>query len=119
MILVDTSVWINFLHKGDNKLSEQLIDGKVLTHEFIIGELTCGNIKNRDNFLELISELPKVKTCLFEEIIFFIEKNNLYGKGIGFIDVHLLASALISNVKLWSADNKLNLIATDLKVNFI
>jgi predicted nucleic acid-binding protein len=119
MVLVDTSVWINFLYKGDENLSKLLIEGRVLTHEFIIGELSCGNIKNRNNFLELINELPKVKTCLFEEVTYFIENNNLYGKGIGFIDAHILASAIISNVKLWTADNKLDKIAVDLHVNYL
>ena len=119
MVLVDTSIWINFLRKSDNQLPFLLTNGEVVTHEFIIGELACGNIKNRQEFFGLFSTLPRVKTCLSDEIIYFIENNNLYEKGIGYIDMNLLASALVSNVKLWTIDKKLKDTATYFNINFL
>lgn len=107
MILADTSVWISHLRYGNTKLEQLLNDGEVVCHPFIIGELACGNIKNRREILSLLSALPMVELVDDKEILLFIEKKNLMGKGLGLIDVHLLAATLLSEVSLWTLDTKL------------
>ncbi len=107
MILVDTSVWVSHLRDGNYKLEQLLNGGDVLCHSFIIGELACGNIKNRNEILSLLSALPKADFLDDYAVLLFIEKNNLMGKGLGFIDIHLLASARLSDAALWTLDVKL------------
>ena len=107
MILVDTSIWVSYLRAGNSKLERLLNDGEAACHPFIIGELACGNIKNRIEILSLLSALPKVDLLDNEEVLLFIEKNNLMGKGLGLIDIHLLASAILSEAGLWTLDIKL------------
>ncbi|MCA9407719.1 MAG: PIN domain-containing protein [Candidatus Omnitrophica bacterium] len=116
MVLVDTSVWIAHFRSGKNKLVEMLNEGNVLCHPFIIGELACGNIRNRDEILSLLHDLPMVIQVSDNEAIEFIKMRKLMGKGLGYIDVHLLASALLSNVSLWTLDAKLNQMAVNLKL---
>ncbi len=108
MILVDTSVWINHFRKGNQTLVQLLNSGAVICHPFIIGELACGNLKNRDEILSLLNNLPKAKKATHEEILQFIEQKHLMGKGLGYIDVHLSASALLTGALLWTEDKKLN-----------
>ena len=107
MVLVDTSVWISYLRAGNSKFEQLLNDGEAACHPFIIGELACGNIKNRAEILSLLNALPKVNLLDNEEVLLFIERNNLMGKGLGLIDIHLLASALLSEAVLWTLDIKL------------
>ncbi len=107
MVLIDTSVWVSHLRNGNSKLEQLLNDGDVACHPFIIGELACGNIKNRRVILSLFSSLPMVSMIDNEEVLLFIEKKGLMGKGLGLIDVHLLAAALLSEVSLWTLDAKL------------
>ena len=107
MTLVDTSVWVSHLRDGNSKLEQLLNDGDVLCHSFIVGELACGNIKNRSEILSLLNTLPKADILDDEEVLMFIEKNNLMGKGLGLIDIHLLASTMLSEVALWTLDTKL------------
>ena len=107
MILVDTSAWVSHLRNGSSKLEQLLNDGDVLCHPFIVGELACGSIKNRSEILSLLSALPKADVLDDEEVLLFIEKNNLMGKGLGLIDIHLLASAVLSEAALWALDTKL------------
>ncbi|MBD3223815.1 MAG: PIN domain-containing protein [Caldithrix sp.] len=116
MILVDTSVWIDHLHKTNLHLNRLLEEGLVYIHPFIIGELACGNIKNRDEIIKLLQNLPEVKTTDHDEIIYFIEKHKLHGKGLGYIAIHLLASCKIGNTKLYTHDKKLITIAKELNV---
>lgn len=107
MILVDTSVWVDHLRRGSVGLDMPLGEGQVLCHPFIIGELACGNLKNRSDILALLQTLPTVRTAEEDEILLFIEKYRLMGKGLGYIDVHLLASSLLSHVPLWAFDKRL------------
>lgn len=107
MILVDTSVWVAYLRAGNFKLEQLLNDGEAACHPFIIGELACGNIKNRTEILSLLNALPKVNLLDNEEVLLFIEKNDLMGKGLGLIDIYLLASAILSEAGLWTLDIKL------------
>ena len=92
MILVDTSVWIHFLRRGDAHLAELLDGNAVVMHPFILGEIACGNLGRRKPTLELLQDLPAASVAGVDEIPCFIERNRLYGRGIGYVDVHLLAS---------------------------
>ncbi len=118
MVLVDTSVWIKHLRERDDRLSGLLNEGLVCCHPFVIGELACGNLKNRAEILSLLQALPSAETAQHEEVLAFIENNDLMGKGLGYIDVHLLASALLSDVVLWTADNRLAEAASTLGVRY-
>ena len=117
MILVDTSIWINHFNKTNSGLNKLLNSAQVCIHPFVIGELACGNISNRTEILSLLKSLPLVDTALDDEIHKFIEDKKLYGIGLGFIDVHLLASALIHNVKIWTGDKSLSKAALKLGIN--
>jgi predicted nucleic acid-binding protein len=115
MVLVDTSVWIDFLREGDSLLSDLLREDEVLVHPFVIGELRLGNIPKRKTFLSLIENLPQSSQATNEEVTHLIESNKLHGKGIGFTDAHILASSMISEVPLWTKDKRLHAISTKLK----
>ena len=117
MVLVDTSVWIDHFRKHDDVLADLLIKNNVLTHQFVRGELALGNLRQRDSILNLLDNLPQASVAYSEEINFFIEKNALFGLGIGLIDVHLLASTQIAqNTKLWTRDKKLMAAAMQLNL---
>ena len=118
MVIVDTSIWVDHLRTGIKHLEKLLLDAEVACHEFIIGELACGNLKNRDEILILLQSLPSSLTVDHQEFLYFIDKHRLMGRGIGFVDVHLLASAQITNVPIWTADNRLKAAAKDLRLNY-
>ncbi len=108
MILVDTSIWIDHFRNGNNELKNLLYENKVLTHPFVIGELACGSIKNRSEIFSLLNELPSCTIANSIEVLSLIKTKKLYGKGIGFIDAHLLASALISKVDFLTKEKNLH-----------
>jgi len=108
MVLVDTSVWVDHLRSGNIGLETLLNDAQVACHDFIIGELACGNLTNRAEILSLLDALPKAAHVEHEEIMSFIETHKLRGKGMGYIDMYLLASAMLSDIPLWTLDKKLN-----------
>ena len=118
MVLVDTSVWVNHLRDGNKLLEKLLINGEVVCHSFIIGELACGNLNNRKEILSLLQSLPMVSPINFEEFLYFIELNQLNGKGIGFVDSHLLASVKMDQISLWTEDKRLLQAAKELCVNY-
>lgn len=119
MILVDTSVWVDHLRSGEPSLAAALEGGQVLMHPFVLGELACGNLKNRDEVLRLLGDLPTAPTATDPEVRAFIERRALMGRGIGYIDVHLLASAALSSVaRLWTWDRRLAAVATELELAF-
>ena len=107
MILVDTSVWIAHFRKGSPALSELLGDGLVLVHPFIAGELACGNLRNRTRILSDLQALPAAASATNGEVMQLIEARKLWGLGVGWIDAHLLASALLSTCRLWTLDRRL------------
>ena len=100
------------------KLIEALLDVEVACHPHIIGELACGNLKNRAEILALLQALPIVPTIAPDEFLIFVGRHLLMGLGVGFVDVHLLASALLANVSLWTADRRLRAAADKLGVAF-
>ncbi len=116
MILVDTSVWIDHLRKGDHELRSLLNEGVVLCHPFVIGELACGNLKNRDEILSLLAALPAALLASHEEGLHLVADRKLAGKGLGWIDIHLLASALLSKCTLWTKGKALGATAGSLKI---
>ena len=112
MVLVNTSVWVAHLRDGTIGLEELLEEGDVVCHPFIVGELACGNLKNRAEVLSLLQALPMVVHAGHEEVIQFIENHRLMGKGLGYIDVHLLASATLMEVHLWTLDKRLQKVSS-------
>ncbi len=89
MILVDTSVWIDHLRKGDAELTNHLNSDQVLMHPFVLGELACGNLHNRQEILTLLKNLLRSTVASNDEVLFFIQNHTLMGRGIGYIDAHL------------------------------
>lgn len=119
MILADTSVWIDHLREGTPALAAALEKGMVLMHPFVLGELACGNLKNRANLLDLLGKLPTAPVATNAEGLEFIEKRALMGRGIGYVDVHLLASvALVGTAQLWTRDQRLAVVAEDLNLAY-
>lgn len=111
MILVDTSIWIDHLRSGGAALATLLHNEVVCTHDFVIGELACGNLRNRTEVLGLLQSLPRLAAATEDETLFFIEKQQIMGRGIGYIDAHLLAAAVIRDVPIWTKDKRLMTIA--------
>jgi len=119
MILVDTSVWIHHFRKIDHDLVEHLNTGLVACHPFIVGELACGNLANRAEILMLLQALPSPPILEPSEILYFIEENSLMGRGLGYVDIHLLASAILGNAVLWTADRRLREVAIELGHSYL
>ena len=107
MVLVDTSVWVDHLRNGRVGLADLLSEGVVACHPFVIGELACGGLKNRVEILSLLQALPASIVAKHEEVMSFIENHKLMNRGMGYIDVSLLASALLAGIPIWSLDKKL------------
>ena len=118
MVLVDTSVWVAHLRDGNIGLEKLLNDSRVVCHPFITGELACGNLKSRAEILSLLNSLPMALHAEHEEVMQFIEKYSLMGKGLGYIDMHLLASAMLTHVPLWTLDRKLNEASSTLGIKY-
>jgi predicted nucleic acid-binding protein len=118
MILVDTSVWVEHFRTGDIGLKTPLSDGQVVCHPFIAGELACGNLKNRPQILSLLDTLPKARLAEHEEVMHVIKQYHLMGKGLGYIDMHLLASAMLTHMPLWTLDKRLMNVSSTLGVKW-
>jgi len=118
MVLVDTSVWISHLTNGNARLKVLLENSEVICHPLVIGELACGNIKNRAEILSLLQALPTADVAQHDEVLRFIESHRLMGRELGLIDVHLLASSLLTGVPLWSADKRLRTASAELSVAY-
>jgi len=119
MVLVDTSVWISHLRDGNAELANLLNDGRVLCHPLIVGELACGNLKDRAVILSFLQLLPMSIEAEHDEVLSFIEDNNLMGKGMGYVDVHLITSAVLTGVSIWTLDKKLAQTADSLYKNYL
>ena len=117
MILVDTSVWIDHLRKGNARLRSLLVANAVLTHPFVVGELACGTLQARAAILEYLQELPAAVIADHHEALSLLENKRLYGRGIGWVDVHLLASARLSGARLWTLDESLSAVAASLNLS--
>ena len=116
MVLVDTSVWVSHF-RAENKRLQNLLEFEVVfCHPLIIGELACGNIKHRAEVLSLLEKLPAPQKLEHQEVLLFIDKHHLMGKGLGFIDAHLLAAVYISGLSIWTEDKSLQISARHLGV---
>jgi predicted nucleic acid-binding protein len=118
MVLVDTSVWVSHLRDSNAALEELLNEGEVVCHPFIIGELACGNLKNRAEILSLLQALPMALHAEHEEVMRVIETYHLIGKGLGYIDMHLLASAIMTNIPIWTNDRRLSKVSAKLGIGY-
>jgi predicted nucleic acid-binding protein len=119
LILVDTSVWVDHFRRGDARLVDLLERVSVVMHPFVVGEIACGSLRDRSSILELLQDLPAAVVADSAEVLGFIERHGLHGKGIGYVDVHLLASvALTPGAKLWTRDKRLRAIAVALRCAF-
>ena len=115
MILVDTLVWVNHLRNGNALLAELLEQNCVVMHPLVLSELACGNLRNRRQPLQLWQNLDSLREINHKEALFFIEQNELMGKGVGYIDIYLLASVTLdANCQLWTLDKRLANVASEL-----
>ena len=119
MILVDTSVWVHFFRAGDRNMAELLDAGVAATHDFVLGELACGNLRDRERTLANLRLLPRIPPATTEEVLFLIADSRLHGRGLGWIDMHLLAAARLAHVELYTRDRALGNAAEDLGVRHV
>lgn len=113
MILVDTSVWVEYLRGGARELAALLDQGLVLVHPFVVGELACGNLKDRARVLAWLNQLACAKVASHGDVLWMLETHQLAGRGVGWMDMHLLASVMLTRSKLWTLDKKLAAIALE------
>jgi hypothetical protein len=118
MILVDSSVWIDHFRKADPRLEALLIRELVSLHSFVLGELACGNLTNRSAALSKLRLLPTASRANVEDVHHLLESRRLWGRGLGWIDLHLLTSALIDRCRLWTNDRALGSVAASLGIGF-
>ncbi|TDE09655.1 type II toxin-antitoxin system VapC family toxin [Jiangella asiatica] len=117
MILVDTSIWIDHLRDRDDALVELLVSGRVLCHPCVIGELALGNLRHRDEVLRLLHGLPRATVATDGEVLTLVGRESLHGRGIGYVDAHVVASArLTAHATLWTRDKCLSGVASQLGV---
>ena len=117
MILVDTPVWIQHFRQGEPALMDRLSEGVVLMHPFVSGELACGNLGHRSEILSDLHALPQAGLASNSEVLRLIEDRRLWGRGLGWVDLHLLASALLSGCGFWTLDRRLAAGAKELGLN--
>ncbi len=116
MVLVDTSVWVAHLRHGGVGLDTLLTEGRVLCHPFVVGELVCGNLRRRSEIISHLQALPQAIPAKHKEVLQFIENYRLMGKGLGYVEMHLLASVILTRVTFWTLDKKLNKVAVELRL---
>lgn len=114
MILADTSLWVDHFRHGNPEFEALLESGQVIVHAFVIGELACGSLTDRSIILRQLRMLPQVPMASHDEVMGLVEEKCLWSKGIGWIDAHLLASALLANAEIWSLDKRLTVVAKGL-----
>jgi len=114
MILADTSVWIAHLRAGDQRLGELLALDQVVMHPFVIGELACGNLRNRDEILARLAALPQTEVVEQREVLHLLQTRQLHGRGLGWVDAHLLGSAVLAHHRIWTLDSSLAKAAKEL-----
>ena len=116
MILVDTSVWVQHLRTGSERLRSLLDDEQVFCHLFVMGELACGTMRERQEVLDLLKALPQARVAEHEEVLQFLEGHHLYSCGLGWVDAHLLASTVLTGCTLWTLDRPLRRAAIALNI---
>jgi predicted nucleic acid-binding protein len=117
VILVDTSVWVDHLRSANTILSALLEGGEVIAHPFVIGELALGNLQRRDELLQALRRLPQAISASHAEVLLLIDREALFGRGIGYVDAHLVAAARLTvGSSLWTHDRRLHAVAAQLGV---
>jgi predicted nucleic acid-binding protein len=112
LILVDTSVWVDHFRSADATLEALLDIGSVLVHPFVVGELALGSLPRRAEVLEALDDLPMATVASDKEVRWFIEDHALFSRGVGYVDIHLLAAVrLTPETELWTHDRRLRAIA--------
>jgi predicted nucleic acid-binding protein len=115
VILVDTSVWVDHLRSADAILGTLLDGGEVITHPFVIGELALGGMHRPEAVLRDLRRLPQAVSASHAEVLHLIDRQALFGRGIGYVDAHLLAATrLTAGSRLWTRDRRLHAVAVGL-----
>ena len=115
MILVDTSIWVDHLRAHNAVLAALLGTGMVVVHPFVVGELALGNLRQREAVLTALADLPQVSVATDAEVLRFIDRHGLFGRGVGYIDAHLLAAVrLTAGAELWTNDRRLHRVGYEL-----
>lgn len=117
MILVDTCIWVNHLRSAYQPLQKLLDIQSVAVHSHVIGELAMGNLRQRSLVFTALAQLPQIMPVSDEEVLLFIDKSNLHGKGLSHVGAHLLASARLNACLVWTEDKKLKEIAAHMKLD--
>lgn len=117
MILVDTSIWIDHFRSSNRSLVTLMDTVQATVHPWVTGELACRNLPNRSSTLYLLKSLPQAAIATEDEVLFLIDKHRISGKGVGYLDMHLLAAAALGNLKIWTRDKRLGEIAALLGLN--
>lgn len=118
MILADTSVWVDHLRAGNRRLADLLSSSAVCCHPMVTGELACGNLRHRKEIISLLHAQPTLDHVTDDEILFFIEKHHVHGKGLGLVDMHLLSSCQLAGARLWTLDKRLKQASSRIGVGF-
>ncbi len=118
MILADTSVWVDHFRRRNPLFQQLILAGQILTHPFVIGEIACGNLPSRAQTLSDLQLLPQCTVAGEQDVLALIDQRRLWGRGIGWVDAHLLASALVSGCRLWSIDQRLHSTAVFLGIGY-
>ena len=118
MTLVDTSVWIDHFRRNNELLRDLIERENVSTHPFVVGELACGPLADRSAILANLAKLPSARIATHREVLALVENRALWNKGIGWIDAHLLASAMVCGYRLWTLDRALEKIAVALTISY-
>ena len=118
MVLVDSSVWVDHFRRGEPALAELLESAHVACHPAVIGELACGTLRARSTTLDLLRRLPRALVATDDETLHFLDRHRLAGRGLGWVDVHLLAATALSHARLWTADRRLHDTARRLRLAF-
>jgi predicted nucleic acid-binding protein len=119
MILADTSIWIDQQRGSVPHLNELLVRALVVMHPWVVGELACGSLSDRDRFLQKLRRMPQIKTASEDQVLLFMKMHQLFGKGIGYVDMHLLSSTALSGARFWTRDKRVAQAATDLNIAHI
>lgn len=117
-VLVDTSVWIDHFRRREPRLAELLAAGQVVGHSAVIGELACGTLRERERILQDLQRLPTLVHARVDEALLLLERHRLWGRGLGWTDVLLLASCRLGGAALWTRDRSLNAGAVELGVAY-
>ena len=120
MVLVDTSIWIDYLRTNNSDMVSLLDGRQIIIHPMVIGELACGNLSDRNEVLRYLARLPRIVEAKHDEVLFFIEHHRLMGSGIGYLDANLLTSSVLhGTTQLWTSDRRLATVADELNIRFV